>query len=104
MAGVGKLMKHAAKIQRQMEQKQAELAEKTIEVSSGGGAVTTSMTCDSSKVPAINIAPDSVDPDDVEMLQDLVVSAINSAIEKTKEISNEEMGKLTSGMSLPGLM
>ncbi len=104
MAGVGKLMKQAAKIQRQMEQKQAELAEKTIEVSSGGGAVTISMTCDSSKVTAIKIDPDSVDPDDVEMLQDLVVSAINSAIEKTKEISNEEMGKLTSGMSLPGLM
>lgn len=104
MAGVGKLMKQAAKIQRQMEQKQAELAERTIEISSGGGAVKVTMTCDSSKITDIKIDPDSIDPDDVEMLQDMVLTAVNSAIEQTKEISNEEMGKLTSGMSLPGLI
>lgn len=98
-------MKQAAKIQRQMEQKQAELAERVIEASSGGGAVTVSMTCDNSKVTAIKISKESVDPDDVEMLEDLVLSAINAAIEKAKEISNEEMGKLTAGMNLPpGIM
>lgn len=97
-------MKQAAKIQRQMEQKQAELAERVIEASSGGGAVTVSITCDSSKITGIKISPDSVDPQDVEMLQDLVLTAINAAMEKAKEISNEEMGKLTAGMNIPGLM
>lgn len=104
MAGVGKLMKQAAKIRSQMEQKQAELAERTLEISSGGGAVKITMTCDSSKVTQIKIDPGSVDPDDVEMLEDLVLTAVNSAIEQTKEISNEEMGQVTSGLSLPGMI
>jgi hypothetical protein len=97
-------MKQAAKIQRQMEQKQAELAERVIEASSGGGAVTVSITCDCSKVTSIKINPESVDASDIEMLEDLVVTAMNAAMEKAKQISNDEMGELTSGMSLPGLI
>ena len=104
MSGVGKLMKQAARIQRQMEEKQAELAERVVEASSGGGAVKVALRCDGSKVDRIEIDPSALNPEDKEVLEDMIVSALNAALENGREISNEEMGALTGGVNLPGLM
>lgn len=90
-------------MQRQMEQMQAELEEKEITTTSGGGAV--SVTVNGKKeIVSLNIDKDVVDPDDVEMLQDLVVAAVNEAMRQIDDISNAEMGKLTGGLNIPGLM
>ena len=90
-------------MQRQMEQMQAELEEKEITTTSGGGAV--SVTVNGKKeIVALNLDKDIVDPDDVEMLQDLVIAAVNEAMRQIDEISNTEMSKLTGGLNIPGLM
>lgn len=103
MSSIGKLMKQAAKMQQQMERKQAELAEKTVEATSGGGAVKVIAKCDGS-IGSIKIDPDAVDPDDVEMLEDMILTAVNSGLNDAKEISNREMGSVTQGIGLPGLL
>lgn len=90
-------------MQRQMEQMQAELEEKEITTTSGGGAV--SVTVNGKKeIVSLNLDKDIVDPDDVEMLQDLVIAAVNEAMRQIDEISNTEMSKLTGGLNIPGLM
>ena len=96
-------MKQAARIQRQMETVQAELAERTVESTSGGGAIKVTAKCDGT-LAAIKIDPSAINSEDAELLEDMVVTAVNTALTEAKEISNEEMGKVTSGMSLPGLM
>jgi DNA-binding YbaB/EbfC family protein len=103
MSSVGKLMKQAARMQQQMEKVQADLAARTVEASSGGGAVKVVAKCDGS-VASIKIDPQAVTPSDVGMLEDLVLTAVNQALAQAKDIANGEMGKLTSGMSIPGLM
>lgn len=95
------LMKQAQKMQKQMEQMQAELEEKEFEVSSGGGAVKVIIT-GKKEIKNIVISPDVVDPDDVEMLQDLILTAVNEAVRTADEAANSQMGKLTGGMNLPG--
>ncbi len=104
--GAGNMQKQLQQMQamqRQMEQMQAELEEKEITTTSGGGAV--SVTVNGKKeIVALNIDKDVVDPDDVEMLQDLVVAAVNEAMRQIDDISNAEMGKLTGGLNIPGLM
>lgn len=91
------LMKQAQKMQKQMEETQSKLEEKELEVSSGGGAV--KVVIDGKKtLKSIDIAEDVVDPDDIEMLQDLVLSAVNEAIRQMDEHINSEMGKVTGGM------
>ncbi len=98
------LMKQAQKMQKQMEETQQELENKEIETTSGGGAV--KITINGKKeIKNITIAEDVVDPDDIEMLQDLIMSAVNEAIRQVEEISANEMGKLTGGMGLglPGM-
>ena len=105
MASLSKLMKQAAKMQRQMQEAQSQLDEKVVEASSGGGEVQVTATCDGA-VKSIKIDPDAVDPDDISMLEDMVLGAVNQALEKGRETQASEMGKLTGGaggMGLPGL-
>ena len=94
------LMKQAQKMQQQMEEAQAVLAEKNLEVTSGGGAIKIIIT-GTKEIKEIKLKPDVVDPDDVEMLEDLLLSAINEAFRQADELSNKEMGKFTGGMGLP---
>jgi len=96
-------MKQAAKMQKQMEQVQSALAAKTIEATSGGGAVKVVARCDGT-IASITLDKEAVDPEDVEMLQDMIITAANTALSEAKEISNKEMGSVTQGLSLPGLM
>ena len=98
-------MKQAAKMQRQMQEAQAQMADKEVEASSGGGAVKVTATCDGT-VKSIKIDPDAVDAEDISMLEDMVLGAVNQALEQGREIQTSEMGKLTGGMGgigLPGL-
>ena len=96
-------MKQAARMQQQMEQVQADLAARTVEATSGGGAVKVVAKCDGS-IGSIKIDPQAVNPADVQMLEDLVLTAANQALAQAKEISTAELGKVTAGFNLPGLM
>jgi DNA-binding YbaB/EbfC family protein len=102
MASLNKLMKQAMRAQQQAEQAQAQLAERTVEATSGGGAVKVVARCDGS-VQSIKVDPEALSPDDAEMLEDMLLSAVNGAIIKGQEIQKTEMGKITSGMGLPGM-
>ncbi|MDL2248487.1 YbaB/EbfC family nucleoid-associated protein [Tyzzerella sp. OttesenSCG-928-J15] len=95
------IMKQAQKMQKQMMEAQEKLADKTLEVTSGGGAVKIVIT-GTKEIKEIKLAADVVDPDDVEMLEDLLLSAINEAFRQSEEMANQEMGKFTGGMGLPG--
>ncbi len=96
-------MKQAARIQRQMEDVQNQLAARTVEATSGGGAVKVVAKCDGT-IGSIKIDPAAVNPADTQLLEDLILTAANNALTQAKEISNTEMGKVTSGLSIPGLM
>ncbi|SCK02689.1 DNA-binding protein%2C YbaB/EbfC family [uncultured Eubacterium sp.] len=90
-------------MQRQMEMMQAEIEEKEITTTSGGGAV--SVTVNGKKeITNLTIDKEVVDPDDVEMLQDLIVAAVNEGMRQMEELSSEEMGKITGGLNIPGLV
>jgi hypothetical protein len=102
MKGMGNMMKQAQKLQSQMMKLQEELAEKTVESSSGGGMVTV-VANGRQQVVSIQVEKEVVDPDDVEMLQDLVLAAVNDALAKAQEMVSSEMGKLTGGLNIPGL-
>ena len=103
MSNIGKLMKQAARMQQDLQRVQTELAARTVEATSGGGAVKAVAKCDGT-LATIKIDPAAVNPADVAMLEDLVVSAVNQALNQAKEISGQEMGKITQGMNLPGMM
>jgi DNA-binding YbaB/EbfC family protein len=103
MSSIGKLMKQAARMQQQMEQIKAELAARTVEATSGGGAVKVTAKCDGS-IASIKINPQAVNPTDVSLLEDMVLTAVNAALEQAQQISSTEMGKATQGLNLPGLM
>ncbi len=100
MAGLGKFLKQAQKMQEQMQKVQAELAQREVEATSGGGAVKAVAKCDGT-IARIKIDPKVVDPGDIEMLEDLIVSAVTNALEVAKKTQNDEMSKLTAGMNLP---
>jgi DNA-binding YbaB/EbfC family protein len=102
MSSIGKLMKQAARMQQQMEQVQAALAAKTVEASSGGGAVKVTAKCDGT-LHSIKIDPQALNPSDAQIVEDMVLTAVNQALAQAREISNTEMGKVTSGLNLPGL-
>lgn len=102
MVNVMKLMKQAAAMQKDLEKVQAELAERTVEFSSGGGMVTAIARGDGS-LAGIRIDPKVVDPQDVEMLQDLVFAAVDGALKAARELQQQEMAKITAGLGLPGL-
>lgn len=97
-----KMMEQAKKMQQDMVKKQEELKEKTIEVSSGGGAVKVTVSLDIA-VQKIEIDKDVVDPDDVEMLEDLVLAGVREGLEKAKSIQEQEMSSVTGGLGIPGL-
>lgn len=101
MSSIGKLMKQAARMQQQMEQVQAQLAVRTVEATSGGGAVKVTARCDGS-LAAIKIDPQALNPADAQIVEDMILTAANQALHQAKEISNAEMGKVTAGMNLPG--
>lgn len=96
------MLKQVQKMQKQMEKMQAELEEKEVEASVGGGAVSVKVN-GKKEVLDVKIQPEVVDPDDIEMLQDLIIAAVNEAIRKAEEMMNAEMGKITGGMNVPGL-
>ena len=104
MVDMGKMMKQAQKLQQQMNKLQEELGEKTVEASTGGGMVKVVAT-GKREIQSIEISPEVVDPDDIEMLQDLTLAAINEALRKAEELATAEMGKIAGGMNLkiPGL-
>ena len=90
------LMKQAQKLQADMEKKQSELAEREYTATAGGGAVT--VTVANSVVKALSISPDAIDPDDAELLADMITAAVNDALTQCKEEMAREMGKLTGGV------
>lgn len=100
MGNMKEMMKAAQKMQERMVKMQEELAERTVEASAGGGMVTATVT-GGKMLKELVIKPEAIDPSDVEMLQDLIIVAVNEAIRKSDEMMNSEMGKLTSGLKLP---
>jgi len=100
MGNMNNLMKQAKKMQEQMVKMQEELEGKTVEASSGGGVVTV-VANGKKEIVEITIQPEAVDPDDIEMLQDLILAAVNEAIRKADEMAQSEMSKLTGGMGMP---
>ncbi len=102
MKNMGNMMKQAQQLQSKMMKLQEELAEKTIDASSGGGMVKVTAN-GRQQILSIQIEKEVVDPDDVEMLQDLVLAAVNDALAKAQEMVSSEMGKLTGGLNIPGL-
>lgn len=103
MSSIGKLMKQAAKMQQQMEQIQAQLATRTVEATSGGGAVKVVARCEGTLV-SIKVDPTALNPSDAQLIEDMLLTAINKALTDAKQIYNEEMGKVTAGFNMPGLM
>lgn len=102
MSSIGKLMKQAARMQQQMETVQAQLAARTVEATSGGGAVKVVAKCDGTIV-SIKVDPQALNPADAQILEDMIITAANQALGQAKEIANSEMGKVTAGLNLPGL-
>ena len=96
------LMKQAQQMQAKMAETQKQLAAKTVEVEVGGGQVKVVMN-GKKELKSIEIKPECVDPEDVEFLQDLVLSAVNEATRKVTELEEKEMGSVTGGMNIPGL-
>ncbi|MCA0758295.1 YbaB/EbfC family nucleoid-associated protein [Paenibacillus sp. N4] len=102
MNNMNQMMKQVKKMQDQMMKAQEQLESKTVEGTAGGGVVTVTAN-GHKKILNIAIKPEAVDPDDVEMLQDLVLTAVNDALAKVDELANKDMGKFTGGMKIPGL-
>ncbi|KIL34580.1 nucleoid-associated protein [Cohnella kolymensis] len=102
MNNMNQMMKQVKKMQEQMMKAQEELGGKTIEGTAGGGVVTATVN-GHKKLLDIKIKPEAVDPEDVEMLQDLVLTAVNDALSKADELANQDMGKYTGGMKIPGM-
>lgn len=102
MGNMGNMMKQMKKVQKQMEEMQNQLEESEVEASAGGGAVTAKVN-GKKELISITIDESVVDPEDVEMLQDLVIAAVNEAMRNADELAAKEMNKLTGGMNIPGL-
>ncbi len=103
MKNMGKMMKQAQQLQNKMEKLQEEMADKTIEASAGGGMVK-AVANGRQQIVSVSIEKEVVDPEDVEMLQDLIVAAVNDALAQSQQMVSEEMNKLTGGMNIPGMM
>lgn len=98
--GPPNMRKLAQELQAEMLKAQEALGEETVEVSAGGGAVTVVMT-GHQKLRSVKIAPEVLDPEDVEMLEDLIVAAVNEAVERSQQLAAERMSRLTGGLGLP---
>ena len=94
------LQRMAKEMQASMEKAQSQLAEETVQGSAGGGAVTVVMT-GTQEVRSVRIAPDAVDPADVETLQDLVLAAVRDAVQRSKDLAAQKLGGITGGLKLP---
>ncbi|SFG98688.1 hypothetical protein SAMN05660649_03405 [Desulfotomaculum arcticum] len=99
---MAKMMKQVQKMQAEMAKMQEELGNRTVESTAGGGVVK-AVANGKLEVLAVEIKPEAVDPEDVEMLQDLILTAVNEALRKAQEMMTTEMGKLTGGLNIPGL-
>ena len=97
------LLRQAQQLQQRLAQAQEALENETVEASAGGGAVTVTLT-GKQKLRSIKIDPAAVDPDYVSMLEDLVLSAVNEAMDKAQELAGQRLGAITGGMNIPGLM
>ncbi|MFB5066893.1 MAG: YbaB/EbfC family nucleoid-associated protein [Candidatus Wallacebacter cryptica] len=97
-----KMLKQVQKMQADMAKTQEELKTKTVDATAGGGVITVTAN-GVQEIVAIKIAPDAVDPDDVEMLEDLVVAAVNEALRKAQDLAAQEMQKVTGGLNIPGM-
>ncbi len=102
LGGLGDMMKQVQKMQAKMEELQAQLESATVDGSSGGGMVKVT-TNGKNQILSLSIDPEVVNKDDVEMLQDLVIAAINQARQKVQELQAEQMGNLTGGLKIPGM-
>lgn len=99
---MGNLLKQAQQFQARMAKLQEELGERTVEASSGGGMVAV-VANGKQEIISVTIDPEVIDPEDKDMLQDLIIAAVNDALAKAKQMVQEEMGKLTHGLNLPNL-
>ncbi|MCX7626198.1 MAG: YbaB/EbfC family nucleoid-associated protein [Candidatus Sumerlaeaceae bacterium] len=102
MFDLRQIQKMQKELQERMEKVREELKQKTVEASSGGGMVT-AIANGNQEIVAVKIKKEAIDEDDVEMLEDLVVAAVNLALEKSKELNEQELSKLTGGLKIPGL-
>ena len=102
MKGFGNMMKEAQKLQQQMLAMQEEIAKRTVDATAGGGMVTV-VANGKQEIVSIKIDPEVVSKDDVQMLEDLVLAACNEALRKSRELVQQELGKLTGGLKIPGL-
>jgi len=102
LGNLNKLMKQAQEMQTQVARVQEELGAKEVEAAAGGGAVSVRMT-GKMEVKSIKIQPEVLDPDDVEMLEDMILAALNEARREAEALAEREMGKVTGGMGLPGI-
>jgi nucleoid-associated protein EbfC len=100
--GFGNMMKESQKLQAQMERMQEEIGKKTVEATAGGGMVTVQAN-GKQELIAIKIDPEVIVKDDAQMLEDLVLAACNEALRKSRELVQQELGKLTGGLKIPGL-
>jgi len=100
--GLGNMMKQAQQMQQKMERVQQEMEKQEVEASAGGGMVTVVVN-GKQQVLSIKIDPSAVDPQDVDMLQDLIMVAMNEALRKSQDMMQQEMSKLTGGLNIPGL-
>lgn len=103
MKGMGKMMKQAQQLQAKMLKMQEEAGQLTVETTAGGGMVKV-VANGRQQMVSIHIEKEVVNPDDIEMLQDLILSAVNDALAKSQEMVSEKMSQLTGGLNIPGLM
>ena len=96
------MMRQAQELQAKLAKAQQELADTTVEASSGGGAVKVTIN-GQQNIQSVEISPEAINPDDAELLEDLVLTAVNEAISKSQELAAEHLGKLTGGLKIPGL-
>jgi DNA-binding YbaB/EbfC family protein len=97
-----RMIRQLQDMQKKMEKAQADLANETVTATAGGGAVTIEMN-GHHKVMAVTIDPDAVDPEDVETLQDMLLAALNLALEKAQDMAEKKMGAITGGLKIPGM-
>lgn len=102
MGNMGAMMKKVQKMQADMLKMQEDLKKRTVDASAGGGAVTV-VVSGKKEVKSVKIDPSAVDPEDVEMLEDMILTAINDGMKQIDEMTEKEMGKVTGGMKLPGM-
>ena len=103
LGGMGNIMKQAQKMQQRLAEVQEELKQRVVEGSAGGGMVVVAVT-GSQEVVSVKIDPEAVNPEEAELLEDMVLAAVSQALEKSRQLAQEEMAKVTGGLNLPGLM